>query len=307
MANQLTNRIIMIRPKSFGFNIETASSNKFQSQSETQSKEEITNLAIVEFDQMVQDLDNCGIDVQVFNDSENVVLPDSIFPNNWITLHQDGTIYTYPMFSEIRRKERREDIIDNLSKQFQVKRRYSLEMFEDQNQFLEGTGSMILDRENKIAYACLSPRTDPRVMDKFALLSNYQAFHFKATDLNGFEIYHTNVMMSIGKDFVICCLESVESQKREELLKLFEKTAKALIEINFTQMAQFAGNMLQVISKTGEPHLIMSQTAYNSLDQNQLKLLRDRTKLLVVKIPTIEKVGGGSARCMIAENFLPKK
>lgn len=304
MSKQLTNSIIMIRPKYFGFNPETESNNKFQKRLVNTEDKLIRNQAIQEFDEMVITLRSKNIEVLVFEDVDELVLPDAVFPNNWISTHEDGSIYTYPMYAPIRRKEKREDIIKSLAQKFNVLKRYSLEVFELQNQFLEGTGSLILDRDNKIAYACLSPRTDARVLHKFSLLSGYKIIFFKAMDQNGFEIYHTNVLMSIGQDFVICCMESIEQENRELLLSTFENTGKELIDITFDQMSKFAGNMLEVKNIMNKRYLILSETANNSLTDIQRSKFSERTELLQVKIPIIERIGGGSARCMIAENFL---
>ncbi len=306
MSKQLTDSIIMIRPKSFGFNSETEASNKFQRKLANLEEKQIRIQALKEFDEMVAKLREHEIDVIVFDDLENSVLPDSVFPNNWISTHDDGSVYTYPMFAPVRRKERREDIIESLGKKFNITKRYSLEVFEVQNQFLEGTGSLILDRDNKIAYACLSPRTDARVLHKFSLLNGYKIIFFKAIDQNGFEIYHTNVLMALGQDFVVCCMDALDQESRALLLSSFQSTGKELIDISFEQMAKFAGNMLEVKNKFGKRYLILSETAYNSLTKQQILRLSERTELLPFNISTIENIGGGSARCMIAENFLSK-
>lgn len=303
---QLTDTVFMIRPSHFGFNEETSESNSFQSKPEI-SVVEIRETAKKEFDQMVDLLRYNKINVTVFEESGNESLPDAVFPNNWISTHQDGMIVTYPMQSELRRKERREYIIDSLSSAFEVTRRYSLELFETQNQFLEGTGSLILDRQNERAYACLSPRTDVRLLHKFGLLTSYKMIFFHANDDQGKAIYHTNVMMALGEDFVVCCMEAVEKQKRAELLLSFQQTNKELLEISIDQMKSFAGNMLELKNAEGRRILVMSQTAFDSLTPEQLVFLNNRTHLLPISIPTIEKIGGGSTRCMIAEVFLPKK
>jgi hypothetical protein len=255
---------------------------------------------------MVKKIRAYQIEVNVFDDENTQILPDSVFLNNWITIHEDGTIFTYPMFAPIRRKERREDILDSLQKDYAQVRRYSLEVFEVQNQFLEGTGSMIFDREHKIAYACLSSRTDVRVLHKFSLLSGFNILFFKAIDKNGFEIYHTNVMMALGHNFVVCCLAAIDTENREAILNSFARTGKEILDISFEQIEQFAGNMLELINKDGEKILVLSETAYNSLTDEQILFLNRRCKLLTVNIPTIEAIGGGSARCMIAENFLTR-
>jgi hypothetical protein len=306
MSKQLTDSLIMIRPRSFGFNPETESSNKFQKRLPNLEEKQIRSQAIKEFDEMVSKLRSHDIDVNVFDDLEDSVLPDSVFPNNWISTHEDGSVYTYPMFAPVRRKERREDIIESLGEKFKVIKRYSLEVFEVQNQFLEGTGSLILDRDHRIAYACLSPRTDARVLHKFSLLSGYRAVFFKAADQNGFEIYHTNVLMALGHDFVICCMNAIDQESRAAVVESFHNTGKELIDITFEQMSKFAGNMLEVKNKHGKRFLILSETAYESLNKEQISLLSKRTELLPVTISTIENIGGGSARCMIAENFLAR-
>ncbi len=295
----------MIRPAHFAYNEETALNNTFQKKSDA-SYEQISKLAKDEFDQMVSVLRHEGIEVVVIDDTPKPIKPDAVFPNNWISFHDDGTILTYPMNASSRRLERREDIIEYFNVHFKVSRRLSLEIFEPKNQFLEGTGSMILDRKNKIVYACLSPRTHIELLHHFSLLMDYKVCFFKATDQNGIDIYHTNVLMALGVDFVVCCMQAVEPSKKEELASLFVATGKELVDITFDQMNSFAGNMLQVCNHKGDPILVLSRTAFNSLTKEQLNKLSSKTKLLPVEIPTIEKIGGGSARCMIAEVFLKK-
>ncbi len=307
MSGQLTDTIIMIRPKSFAYNVETAKDNKFQNQVENKDEESIQIEAQREFDNMVSKLRDHQIEVLVFEDLETKSLPDSVFPNNWISTHQEGLVFTYPMYAPIRRLERREDIIERLAQKYQISKRYQLEIYETQNYFLEGTGSLILDRVHKIAYACTSPRTNREVLQEFSILSGYQHILFKATDRNGFEIYHTNVLMSVGKDFVLCCMDAIDQYDKTNLLESFKRTNKLLIDLSFDQMECFAGNMLEVHNKHGKRYLICSATAFKSLTSNQIQSLEKITNFLVVDIPMIEKVGGGSARCMIAENFLQLK
>lgn len=297
----------MIRPAHFGYNFETGQTNTFQNRIYGLEDSEIQHKALQEFDLMVQRLKEEDINVLVIQDEPTVIRPDAIFPNNWISLHQDGTVITYPMQSANRRLERREEIIDQLSREFNIKKRFSLEIFEDKNQYLEGTGSMIFDHQNQIVYACLSPRTNVELLTHLATLLNYRAVYFDSKNEKGIPIYHTNVMMALGLDFVIICLDSVSLDKKSELIKIFEETGKDIIEISFEQMNQFAGNMLQVSNKKGVPVLIMSQTAFESLTPEQIIKLKSRTKILPVTIPTIETIGGGSARCMMAENFLTPK
>jgi hypothetical protein len=308
---QLTNTIMMIRPANFGFNDETATNNAFQSKERVESKMLLKDVAKSEFDNMVQILRSKGIHVIVIEDTENPVKPDAVFPNNWISFHENGVLITYPMFAKNRRIERREDIIERISEKFRINNRYSFEFYENDNEeplYLEGTGSMIFDRPNGIVYACLSQRTDATLIDKFNVLMGTQSFVFKAVDRNGLEIYHTNVMMALGEDFVVICLDSIpDMESKNQLLKIFEKTGKEVIDISIKQMESFAGNMLEVKNKNNERYLCMSQTAFDSLKQEQKDKLSVRTNLLPIPITNIEKYGGGSVRCMMAEIFLPEK
>ena len=310
MKDQLTNHILMVRPANFGFNEQTAVNNTFQSDEKISDAESLKNLAIEEFDNMVALLRSKGIDVTVIEDSVSPVKPDAVFPNNWISFHADGTLITYPMFAKNRRIERREDIIKQVEEKFVVKNRYSFEFYEDEKDpvFLEGTGSMILDRPNNIVYACLSQRTSPILLDKYSVLMGTNSCFFNAVDRNGQEIYHTNVMMALGEDFVVICMESVADEKsKQELISLFKKTGKELVDITYDQMENFAGNMLEVKANDGKRYLCMSQSAFESLTLVQKKQLEAKTNLLPIPILNIEKFGGGSVRCMMAEVFLPLK
>ena len=308
---QLTNNIMMIRPANFGFNEETAANNAFQSHEKVENKILLKDIAKQEFDNMVNILRSSGINVLVIEDTNMPEKPDAVFPNNWISFHENGVLITYPMFAENRRIERREEIIEKITEQFTITNRYSFEFYENDAEeplFLEGTGSMIFDRANGIVYACISQRTDATLIDKFNVLMGTQSCVFKAVDRNGLEIYHTNVMMALGEDFVVICLESIkDAESKKQLLKLFEKTGKEVIEITMTQMESFAGNMLEVKNKSNKRYLCMSQTAYDALKQDQMDKLSARTHLLPIPIPKIEKFGGGSVRCMMAEIFLPEK
>ena len=308
---QLTNNIMMIRPANFGFNEETAANNAFQSHEKVENKILLKDIAKQEFDNMVNILRSSGINVLVIEDTNMPEKPDAVFPNNWISFHENGVLITYPMFAENRRIERREDIIEKITEQFTITNRYSFEFYENDAEeplFLEGTGSMIFDRAHGFVYACISQRTDATLIDKFNVLMGTQSCVFKAVDRNGLEIYHTNVMMALGEDFVVICLESIkDAESKKQLLKLFEKTGKEVIEITMTQMESFAGNMLEVKNKSNKRYLCMSQTAYDALKQDQMDKLSARTHLLPIPIPKIEKFGGGSVRCMMAEIFLPEK
>lgn len=306
--SQCTSFVLMIRPSNFGFNPETASSNAFQSNNERGSQEHIQSMAIAEFDALVNKLQENNIRVLKVEDTPNPKKPDAIFPNNWITTHSDGSVITYPMLSEIRRAERRDDIIDLLEQRFKLKQRYSFEYFEEENKFLEGTGSMILDRVNKVVYACISPRTNIELLDKFTLLKDYEMINFLATDPLGIPVYHTNVIMALGMSEVIICTACIlnESEKNR-LLHQLEQNGKTVIEISWEQVLKFAGNMLQIRNTLGEYIWLMSSSAFESLSMDQQTLLTHQARIIHSPIPTIEKYGGGSVRCMLAEIFLPLK
>lgn len=304
MSQTITDTILMIRPKHFGYNPETALNNAFQTKEGSENVSEIEITALNEFENMVKVLRDHDIDVVVIDDTETPVKPDCVFPNNWFTTHEDGKIITFPMNAVSRRAERREDIVEKLQADYSYKKRYGFEYLEAEEQYLEGTGSMILDRDNKIIYACLSPRTDIRVLEKYAVLIGYQKIIFHSYDQNDQLIYHTNVMMAMGKDFVVICLDTIKDiDEHDTLIRAFSQTDKHIINISVDQMNQFAGNMLQVKSKMGEPYLIMSQAAYDSLNIDQIADLQRFTKVLSIPIPTIEKYGGGSVRCMMAEIY----
>lgn len=303
---QITDRIIMVRPANFGYNLETAENNAFQKEKVGLSSKEITDAAIKEFDSFVDLLRSNGIQVQVIEDTKSPIKPDAIFPNNWFTTHADGTIITYPMYAEVRRLERREDVIKDLESRSPKMKRYGFEYFENENKFLEGTGSMILDRENKIVYACLSPRTNIEILDKFSILKGYQAVFFTALDRTGGEIYHTNVMMTMGEKFVLICLESIKNEEEKQaLVKMFKQTAKEIIDINYDQMESFAGNMIQLKNSVEDRFVIMSRQARKALNNEQISKIQKHGRIISPDIITIENTGGGSARCMIAEDFLP--
>lgn len=290
----------------FGFNPETADSNAFQSTDRSLSPQEISAAAVEEFDSFVSSLRNAGVDVIVVEDTHHPAKPDAVFPNNWVTFHEDGTVVTYPMLSEARRLERRMDILQKLTARFKINRHIHLEHYEEEGRILEGTGSMILDRPNGLIYACVSPRTNPELLAEFAQIMGYQPVIFKAVDAEGMEIYHTNVMMALGESFVVICRDSITSGEHwDRLVRLFTQTGKEIIEISLPQMMSFAGNMLQVRGHDNAPLLVMSSQAYGVLDSHQLQTLARHTRILHHPIPTIEKFGGGSVRCMMAEVFLP--
>lgn len=303
MMDQITSKIIMVRPANFGFNPETAVNNSFQTIDEEYSKKELSKIAIEEFDSMVQLLRSHGIEVLVWEDTANPVKPDAIFPNNWFSTHADNSILTYPMYAEIRRLERREDLIDSISNS---SRRYSFENYESEGKYLEGTGSMILDRENKIVYACLSQRTNIEVLNKFSVLRGFKTVYFTSVDKDNEPIYHTNVMMGLGEKFAAICLDSISNlEERKSVVNILEETGKEIIDLGYNQINNFAGNLIQLKNTSDDRFIVMSKQAKDSLTSEQLNSLEKHGKILCPDISTIENTGGGSARCMIAENYLP--
>lgn len=302
---QTTNQILMIRPVDFKFNAQTAGNNKFQQES---AQNGVQEQALKEFDDFAALLRENDVEVTVIDDTLQPETPDSIFPNNWISFHRNGEIFLYPMFSENRRQERRQDIIDTLSQTFKVTLIQDLSGYEAEHIYLEGTGSMVLDRENKIAYACLSLRTDKKVLADFCEKAGYTAITFDATDLDGFPIYHTNVMMCVGDQFAVVCLETIKNeQERKQLIKSLHSNGKEIVEITLDQMNHFAGNMLQVANNAGRMLLVMSEQAYLALTKTQINALEKYSQLVYSPLNTIEKNGGGSARCMLAEIHLEKQ
>ena len=299
---------MMIRPAFFGYNAETAQNNTFQQNDKGEDPKFIAQKAQKEFDQFVAKLRKNGIEVIVIEDTLNPIKPDAVFSNNWISFHQDGSIMTYPMFSKVRRLERRADIIDQIKQKFEVKNHFSFESYESDEMYLEGTGSMILDRPNKLVFACTSIRTNEDILDEFSRLTGYQKIVFQSKDESGQEIYHTNVMMAIGISFVVICMDSIQDKVQKKLLlDTFATYQKEVIEISMDQMNSFAGNMLQVGTSETNSFLVMSDAAYNALNDSQISTIEKYTRIIHAPVPTIEKYGGGSVRCMMAEVFLPKK
>ena len=306
MLKQTTSNIMMVRPIHFAFNPETAVNNAFQLQADKDELDQVATKAQEEFDTFVGKLREQGISVFVFEDTADPHTPDSVFPNNWITFHQDGTLVTYPMYAPTRRKERRDDIVNNIEGQFQVEKRIHLEEYESSGIYLEGTGSLILDRINKIAYACVSERTNEKILDDYCAQLGYKKILFSALDAKGMDIYHTNVMMCMGDTFVVLCSECVpEGEAKDLLLQTLKDTDKELIDIRLDQVERFAGNMLQVENEEGKTFLVMSEQAFKALDKEQVQQIEKHSTPLYSPLYTIEKLGGGSARCMLAEIFLP--
>ncbi|MDA8591809.1 arginine deiminase-related protein [Flavobacteriaceae bacterium] len=311
MNKQITNSILMIRPVQFRMNEQTAVNNYYQKTIEDLSPDAVNALAVEEFDTFVEKLQAVGIQVIVVNDTKEFDTPDSIFPNNWISFHQNGTVALYPMFAENRRFERKESVVEAIEeKGFSIEHIVDYTGAEQENLFLEGTGSIILDREYQKAYCALSPRADEQLFIEFCedfdffpvIFSAYQTVNQKRE-----KIYHTNVMMCIGSTFAVICLDSIDDKKeRKNIINHLKKDNKEIIAITEDQVNQFAGNMLQLLGKNNTPFLVMSQSAFDSLRADQLSKLEKHTKIISSSLQTIEACGGGSARCMMAEIFLPK-
>jgi hypothetical protein len=311
---QTTNTILMVRPVNFRMNEQTAVNNYYQKDLSTSLK--MTNSTInakaqQEFDAFVHKLQENGVEVVVINDTENPNTPDSIFPNNWISFHENGDVGLYPMFAENRRLERREDVLEQLeSKGFVIENVIDYTGAEEFEVFLEGTGSMILDRQNRKAYCALSPRADEELFIEFCEDFEFTPVIFTANQTvnNRREaIYHTNVMMCVAEQFAIVCLSSIDDKKeRKNLLKHLKENQKEVIDITEEQVNAFAGNMLQVKGAENQLYLVMSSSAYQSLRKDQLQKIEKYNPIIHSSLETIETCGGGSARCMMAEVFLPK-
>ncbi len=305
---QTTDTVLMIEPAAFGFNAETAKNNYFQINSENA---ETQANALREFNNFVEKLRSKGISVITVKDTLEPHTPDSIFPNNWISMHQDGTIVLYPMCAVNRRWERRNDILEMLKTQFQVKEIMDLSAPENEGKFLEGTGSMIFDHDQKLAYGSVSLRLDEKLFRDFC-----EKFGFKPVTFHSYQtannerlpIYHTNVMMCVADQFVVICLDCIDDEtERVNVVNAIVNSGKEIIEISENQMQQFAGNMLQVQNSKGKKFLVMSQSAYQSLTEEQISQIEKYSEIIYSDLETIETNGGGSARCMLAEIFLEKK
>ncbi|WBL45134.1 arginine deiminase-related protein [Algoriphagus halophytocola] len=311
MNMQTTPHIMMVRPSNFGFNPETAMDNFYQ-KSDARSSEEIQKLAMQEFDAFVAMLRDQRVNVEVVEDTAKPVKPDALFPNNWISTHSDGKMLLYPMYSPNRRPERRKDLIERLMKKgYQVSEILDISFFEKDAQFLEGTGSMVMDHESKTIFASYSDRTHPIPLRYVGEILGYSVVGFHAVqEVKGelAPIYHTNVMMHIGTDLAVVCLDAIpKASEKQSVQRSLTQTGKKVIPITGKQKFNFAGNMLEVSNDGGEKFTVMSQTALDSLNVGQIQLIEKYTTIISPSIPTIEKLGGGSARCMMAELFLPKK
>ena len=307
---QATNSILMIRPINFGYNEETAQDNHYQIKDSIIKNS--NKSAQKEFDNMVNNLRQNGISVHVFQDDEKDYTPDSIFPNNWVSFHENGDLGLFPMYAENRRLERRQEVLEFLENEgFTISNIVDYSSAESENKFLEGTGSMILDRENRVAYCSISNRSNEDLFIEFC-----EDFEFTPVLFNSFQtvgnkrlpIYHTNVMMCIATDYVIICLDSIDDKnQRKNVSDFINQSEKKLIEISEKQVESFAGNMLELVNENNESVLVMSKSAEDSLNQNQKNIITNYSRIVSCDINTIEVCGGGSARCMMAEIFLPKK
>ena len=308
---QTTNSILMVRPVNFRMNEQTAVNNYYQKLLDNMLPETVNAKAQQEFDEYVEKLQSIGVNVIVVNDTLETDTPDSIFPNNWVSFHENGNVGLYPMFAENRRLERREDILQTLEAQgFIINNIIDYTSAEAENIFLEGTGSLALDRTNRKAYCALSPRADEDLFIEFCEDFEYTPVIFtsnQTVDGKRKAIYHTNVMMCLGKTFAVICLSSIDDKKeRKNVISHLKADGKEIIDISEAQVNNFAGNMLEVKNANNVRYLIMSQSAYNVLTDKQINILEKHTKIVSSSLDTIEACGGGSARCMMAEVFLPK-
>lgn len=308
---QITNTVLMVRPVAFRMNEQTAVNNFFQEKLQLKN-EEINKKAQAEFDAFVNKLQFVGVNVVVVDDKKELNAPDSIFPNNWVSFHQNGMVAIYPMFAKNRRQERRIEFFEVLeARGFKIEEIIDYSGAEEEEVFLEGTGSLILDRENQKAYCALSPRADEELMIEFCEDFEYTPVIFSAyQNVEGKRkpIYHTNVMMCVADEFAVICLNCIDDKKeRNNVLRHLKEDGKEIIEISEAQIQKFAGNMLQVLGAENKKYLVMSTTALNSLTKKQVNAIEKYSEILSANLETIETCGGGSARCMLAEIFLPKE
>jgi hypothetical protein len=304
--SQLASAVLMVRPANFGSNAETATSNTFQRPALADA--EAQSLALLEFDTLAAALEGAGVRVELFEDTPQPVTPDAVFPNNWVSFHADGTVYLYPLQAQNRRWERRTDIIQALRGQrgYKIERVEDLSAAELEGRYLEGTGSLVLDRPQRVAYACLSPRTDAGMLQRWAERSGYRTEAFHARDAAGRAIYHTNVMLCVGDRFAVACLDSIgERSERERVRRRLEDGGHEVVAIDQDQLQAFAGNMLQLATKSGGSVLAMSARAERALTPEQRAALCRYTCIVASPVDTIEDCAGGSVRCMLAEIFLP--
>jgi hypothetical protein len=306
---QSAGAVLMVRPARFGCNPQTAPSNAFQAKPGLSNRDDLQSGALREFHGLAEGLERAGVEVLIAPDSEQPPKPDAIFPNNWVSFHHDGTVALYPMLAPNRRWERRDEILQQVVRvgEFRVSRTVDLTHRESEDKYLEGTGSVVLDRVHRVAYACSSPRTDLDVLGEFAQQLDYELMTFDAVDAGGAAVYHTNVLMAIGTRFAVVCSESiVNATHRAAVLSKLRSTDHAIVEITLAQMAQFAANVLELAVPSGKL-IALSRTALDCLAPAQRRALESRASLIPAAIPTIERIGGGGVRCMLAEIHLPKR
>lgn len=295
---QITDTLLMISPVNFYSNPQTAATNGRQ----VSSGEDVSKIVREEFDESVQRIKEKGIEVLLF-EGTNEDTPDELFPN-WITTYEDGTLILHPMFAENRRKERRGDIVDFLRSKYSINYFIDLSELEVRDVFLEGTGSLVLDRVNKVVYAALSERTSLEAVFSFGKLTGYQPFTFNTQQLDGTPVYHTDLLMSIGEDFIVVCYDLLNKTERNNLENNLNEIGREVIPITMDQFYNMAGNVLQVKNKDGDKYFIASSTALRSYTSEQLEVIKKSSEILELNIPTIEKEGGGSARCLIGDTFI---
>lgn len=295
----------MVRPYRFAFNEETAQNNYFQQESQqSRDPDSVGVKALEEFDTFVNQLRGKDVDVTVVQDTPEPWTPDSIFPNNWFSSHLSGELVLYPMFAENRRQERKRAVLDLLTRKMDHRKVIDLTHWEKKGEFLEGTGSMVLDRDKQTAYCCRSLRTSEKALAEFCARMNYDTVVFNATDKNGNPIYHTNVMMAVGNQLAVICLESItDKDTQNKVVSRLTSAGKVIVDITLDQVTRFAGNMLEVKSRNGHPIMVMSASARNALTAAQETMISTYNTILSVPLSTIETNGGGSARCMLAEIF----
>ena len=305
---QSAGAVLMVRPARFGCNPQTAPSNAFQAKPGLSDENDLQTGALREFHALAEGLERAGVEVLIAPDSEQPPKPDAIFPNNWVSFHHDGTVALYPMLAPNRRWERRDEILQQVVRrgEFHVSRTVDLTHRESEEKYLEGTGSVVLDRVHRVAYACSSPRTDLDVLGEFAQQLDYELMTFDAVDAGGAAVYHTNVLLAIGTGFAVVCSESiVNDAHRTAVLSKLLSTEHTIVDISLSQMAQFAANVLELAAPSGKL-IALSRTALDCLAPAQRRALESRATLVAAEIPTIERIGGGSVRCMLAEIHLPK-
>jgi hypothetical protein len=301
--------VLMVRPAGFGFNPQTAASNAFQHGLPANPAIDIQATALREFDALAESLSRAGVELVIAEDTPAPAKPDAIFPNNWVSFHHDGTVVLYPMLAQNRRLERREEVLAQVTRQgaFRVVRTVDLSHHERDGKFLEGTGSLVLDRIARVAYASLSPRTDPDVLGEFAQQMHYELIIFETFDA-GTPIYHTNVLMAVGTSFAVLCAELIPSPRRAAVLAKLDATGHELMAITPQQMRDFAGNLIELARAHGGGRIIaLSTGAWRSLEPSQRRVLEKHGEIVAAEIPTIERLGGGGVRCTVAEIHLPHR